>query len=48
MNYNMTDTPTFAEFVHAISRNRTATELGVKSREKLHGIDWCKTFFCYV
>eukprot|EP00956_Cyclotella_meneghiniana_P027059 scaffold59906_cov36-Cyclotella_meneghiniana.AAC.1 len=40
MNYNMTVTPSFAEFVHAISKNRTATEIGVKSKEKLHGVDW--------
>ena len=47
MNYNMTVTPSFAEFVHAISKNRTATEIGVKSKEKLHGVDWCKCL-CHV
>ena len=45
MSYNMTVTPSFAEFVHEISRNRTVVPLGgAKSKEKLHGVDWCKHY----
>lgn len=39
----MTETPSFSDFVNAISQNRTEFELGVKSKEKLRGVDWCKT-----
>lgn len=40
MNYNMTQTPSFEEFVKAISQNRVDFELGSKTREKLQGVDW--------
>lgn len=42
MNYNMTHTPSFEEFVNIISENRIDFELGSKTREKLQGVDWRK------
>ena len=46
MKYNMTEAPSFDEFVHAISPNRAEFELGGESREKLRGVNWCKTAAC--
>lgn len=42
MNYNMSQTPSFEEFVNIISQNRVDFELGSKTKEKLQGVDWRK------
>jgi hypothetical protein len=39
MNYNLTRTLGFKEFVRTIAKNRTDTKLWSKTVEK---VDWCK------
>ncbi len=42
INYNLTRTLGFKEFVRMIAKNRIDTKLGSKTVEKLQGVDWCK------
>lgn len=40
--YNLKATPTFEEFIKAISKNRTEFEFRSESETKLQGVDWCE------
>ena len=42
INYNLTRTLGFKEFVRTIAKDRIDTKLGSKTVEKLQGVDWCK------